>query len=138
MNIKELNQELTRARDNYTQSQKMVYRAEVAQTSILAAWHNIKQSAQDINFDLRDANEIVIQPMLNELNDMLNDLKEKAKSARLTYNELNESYQAKREQIEAERQAEAERIERERAEQAISSLSTEQLRELVRQRGLLV
>ena len=138
MNIKELNQELSRARDNYALLHKRLYRVEVAQTTVLAAWHNIRESASDIDFDLRNANDSIIQPMLNELNDMLNDLKAKTKSARLTYNELNNSYQAKREQIEAERQAEAERIEQERVEQVMSSLSTEQLLELARKRGLLV
>lgn len=138
MNIRELNQELKSAWDNYALLKDEKLRTEQVQSSIMAAWHNIKKSAQTINFDLRGANDAIIQPMMNDLSERLNDLNERTKSAKRLWMDLNEQYQAKREQIEAERQAEAERIERERVEQVMSSLSTEQLLELARKRGLLV
>lgn len=138
MNIKELNQELKSAWDNYALLKDEKLRTEQVQSSIMAAWHNIKKSAQTINFDLRGANDAIIQPMMNDLSERLNDLNERTKSAKRLWMDLNEQYQAKREQIEQERLEEEKRLKTERVERALSDLSTEQLMQLLKDRGVAI
>ena len=138
MNIRELNQELKSAWDNYALLKDEKIRTEQVQSSIMAAWHNIKKSAQTINFDLRGANDAIIQPMMNDLSERLNDLNERTKSAKRLWMDLNEQYQAKREQIEQERLEEEKRLKTERVERVLSDLSTEQLMQLLKDRGVVI
>lgn len=138
MNIKELNQELKSAWDNYALLKDEKLRTEQVQSSIMAAWHNIKQSAQTISFDLRGANGAIIQPMMNDLSERLNDLNERTKSAKRLWMDLSEQYQAKREQIERERLEEKQRLKTERDERVLGDLSTEQLMQLLKDRGVAI
>lgn len=138
MNIRELNQRLNAARDCYIQLKTKLQSLEQASSSIAASWHNIKRVAEENELDVCGISTGIIVPFQNELNEQIEQLKKQTKIAKDMWKELNDSYQAEREQIEAERKAEAERIEREKTEQLMNSLSTEQLLELARKRGLLV
>jgi len=138
MNIKELNQRLKAAWDNYALLRTKRDNLEQASSSIVASWHNIKRVAEENDLDVCGISTGIIVPFQNKLNEQLERLKAQTKIAKDLWKELNDSYQAEREQIERERLEEEERLKRERVEKALSNVSSEQLLEMLAKRGFKI